>query len=368
LQARLDKLGSTLTINAANYTTSISISSLRKNLTETLAIVEEVLFTPAFKQEDFERIQKQMLEGVVYQQQRPTWLASQATRQVLFADTIYQRSGDGSATSIAALSLDDVKSFYKRHYTPQGAQIIVVGDITKRQITDELAFIDKWQGEVAPLLRPQLVQPLSEQKIYLVDKPGAPQSIVRMVRQGLPFDATGEVYLTQLANFNLAGNFNSRVNQNLREDKGYTYGASGYLASNREVGAIVFSAQVRADTTIASIVELQKELESFSKDGMTEDEMAFLRLAVGQQDALKYETPAQKAGLLSSILAYSLEEDYLQQRNELVEVISRQTLNEVSAKWFQPQQYQIIVVGDAKALKPQLETLQIPIEELEIVR
>lgn len=199
-------------------------------------------------------------------------------------------------------------------------------------------------------------------------KYGSPQSIVRFVRQGLPFDATGEVYLTQLANFNLAGNFNSRINQNLREDKGYTYGASGYFAANREVGAIVFSAQVRADTTAASIKEIQSELGKYSKQGITDEEMEFLRLAVGQQDALKYETPSQKAQLISSILAYSLDEDYLQQRNEIVETVSKSTLNKMAAKWFTPDDYQIIVVGDVQALKPQLESLQIPLEELEIVR
>ncbi|NVD07532.1 insulinase family protein [Vibrio sp. JPW-9-11-11] len=368
IQARLDKLGSTLSVSAGNYTTTLSVSSLEKNLTETLVIAQEVLFKPAFRQQDFERIQKQMLEGLVYQHQRPSWLASQATRQVLFADTIYQRPNDGTESSVAALTLADVKQFYQRHYTPQGAQIIVVGDMTKRQVKQQLGFIAQWQGKIPPLLRAQSVNPLTEPRIYLVDKPGAPQSIVRMVRQGLPFDATGEVFLTQLANFNLAGNFNSRVNQNLREDKGYTYGASGYLASNREVGAIVFSAQVRADATLASLIEMQKELTKYSQDGMTDEEMKFLRLAVGQQDALKYETPSQKAGLLGSILAYSLDEDYLKQRNEIVETVDKRTLNQLASKWFSPQDYQIIVVGDAQSLKAQLESLQIPIEELEIIR
>ncbi len=368
LQGELDKLGSTVSIDAGNYTTSISISSLDKYLPETLAIVEEILFEPAFKQQDFDRIQKQMLEGVVYQHQKPSWLASQATRSVLFAGSIYQRSNDGTEKSISGLTLADVKSFYKKHYTPQGAQIVVVGDVSTRQIKSELAFIENWKGEEAPLLRPQVVTPLKDQKIYLVDKPGAPQSIVRFVRQGLPFDATGETYLTQLANFNLAGNFNSRINLNLREDKGYTYGASGYLAANREVGAIVFSAQVRADSTIASIKEIEKELQQYSQSGMTDDEMKFLRLAVGQQDALKYETPSQKSMLLSSILSYSLDEDYLKQRNDIVETVSKSTLDELAQKWFTPEDYQIIVVGDAKSLKPQLESLQIPVEELEIIR
>lgn len=356
-----------MSINAGNYTSTISISSLEKYLPQTLAVVEEVLSKPAFNEQDFARVKKQMLEGVVYQHQKPSWLASQATRQVLFDGSIYQRASDGTASSIQGLSLDDVKQFYRKQYTPQGTQIVVVGDMKQKAITEQLRFIDGWHGDPAPLLRPQLVKPLKGQSIYLVDKPGAPQSIVRMVRQGLPFDATGEVFLTQLANFNLAGNFNSRLNQNLREDKGYTYGASGYLASNREVGAVVFSAQVRADATVASIKEMQSELTRFSQSGLTEQEMKFLRLAVGQQDALKYETPSQKTNLLGSILSYSLDEDYLQQRNEIVERVDKTTLDALAKKWFDPSDYQIIVVGDATRLKPQLESLQIPVQELEIV-
>lgn len=367
LQAQLDRLGSTINISAGAYTTKITVSSLKQNLSETLAIVEEQLFTPAFELDDFERLKMQMLEGVVYQHQQPSWMASQATRQVLFGDSIFARSSDGTEQSIKSITLQDIKNFYRDNYTPQGAHIIVVGDVSKREIKKELSFIESWEAEAAPLLRPQIVKPLTEQKLYLVDKPGAPQSIVRMVRKGLPFDATGELYLSQLANFNLGGNFNSRINQNLREDKGYTYGAGSYFASNRETGAIVFNAQVRADVTVASIIELQNELQEISISGLTQDEVDFMRLAVGQQDALKYETPAQKAMLLSNILAFSLDEDYLQQRNDIVEMVDKETLNNLARKWFDPNDYQFIVVGDAKTLKPELEKLDIPVVELEII-
>ncbi|CSC27171.1 protease%2C insulinase family/protease%2C insulinase family [Vibrio cholerae] len=353
---------------AGAYSTSIVVSSLKKNLPETLQISQEMLLKPAFKQSDFARLQQQMLQGVVYQHQQPSWLASQATRQVLWGESLFARSGDGTQASISALTLKDVKQFYRQHYTPHGAQIAVVGDISAREIRQQLQFIADWKGEAAPLINPQVVPTLTKQKIYLVDKPGAPQSIIRMVRKGLPFDATGELYLTQLANFNLAGNFNSRINQNLREDKGYTYGAGSYFASNREIGAIVFNAPVRADVTVEAIQEMIKEMHHFSQAGMSEEEMKFLRLAVGQQDALMYETPAQKAQLVSSILTYSLDRDYLQQRNEIVKSVDRSTLNELAAKWFNPEDYQIIVVGDAKRLKPQLEKLGIPLEELEIIR
>ncbi|ENC6730387.1 insulinase family protein [Vibrio navarrensis] len=368
IQAELDKLGSTISVSAERYTTNVTLSALEKNLPATLQILQEMVQSPAFKEEDFARAQKQMIEGAVYQQQQPSWMASQATRQVVFGDTLFARSSDGTLASLQALTLDDVKAFYQSHYTPQSAQIVVVGDLSKRDVSKQLAFWKAWKDDAAPLYRPQVVKAQTEPKIYLVDKPGAPQSVIRMVRLGLPYDATGEMFLAQLANFNLAGNFNSRLNQNLREDKGYTYGAQGYFSGNLETGVVVFDAQVRADATVAALMEMENELSEFSLSGMSDEELAFMRQAVGQQDALKYETPGQKAGLIGNILAYSLDEDYLQQRNALVEQVSKQTLNELSAKWFDPSQYQMIVVGDAKTLRPQLEKLNKEIEELEIIR
>ncbi|WP_390904867.1 M16 family metallopeptidase [Vibrio rarus] len=366
LQAELDKLGSSVSLAAGQYNTTLTVSSLSKNFTATMALVEKSLFQPLFKEDDFKRVKRQMLEGVVYEHQKPSWLASQATREVLYGDSIYSRSSSGTLASVQNLTLQDVKDFYKTFYTPKGTQILLVGDLSQQQVRKDLSSLLDWQGEAPPLLRRSKLSAMGKQTLFLVDKPGAPQAAVRLVRRGLPFDATGETYLTQLANFNLGGNFNSRINQNLREDKGYTYGASTYVASNREVGAIVATAQVRADSTAPAIVELIKEMDNVSKEGFTDKEIEFMRLAVGQQDALKYETPAQKAYLLSSILTYNLDHDYLATRNSIVANVSKQTLNEMASKWFNPADYQIIVVGDAKQLMPQLKTLNFPIQALEI--
>nr|ABE98254.1 putative protease [Vibrio anguillarum] len=344
------------------------VSSLKKNVAATLDVVEEVLFHPAFKESDFTRLKQQMLEGLVYQHQTPGWLASQATRQVLFGNSIFARSSEGTESITKRFNIRRCKTLLCETLHATWYANRCRWRHFQKEVAKQLTFLGQWRGEASPLLHPQVVNSLTERKIYLVDKPDAPQSIVRFVRKGLPFDATGELFLSQLANFNLAGNFNSRINQNLREDKGYTYGAGSYFASNREVGAIVFNAQVRADATVASIVEIEKEMATFSQSGLTDQELKFMRLAVGQQDALTYETPSQKAQLLSNILTYSLDEDYLQQRNELVENVKKSTLNKLAAKWFAPQEYQIIVVGDAKTLKPQLEKLDIPVEELEIIR
>ncbi|AAW85037.1 peptidase family M16 [Aliivibrio fischeri ES114] len=366
LQKKLDKLGSSVSFNSGSYTTTISVASLTKNIDQTLAIVNEMLFEPAFEQADFDRLQKQAVEGLVYEHQRPSWLASQATREILFKGTIFDRSPDGSLTSVQALTLDDVKAFYKQTYTPIGTQIVSVGDINKSDLINKLAFLSDWKGATPEILAPQRLPTLNEQKIYLINKPNAPQSVVRFVRQGMPFDATGELYQTQLANFNLGGNFNSRINQNLREDKGYTYGAGGYLMGNKEIGMSIFYAQVRADVTVESIKEFISEMNKFKKDGMTVDELNFMRLAVGQQDALKYETPGQKAHLLGKILTYSLDDDFIDEQNELIETLGRDKLNSLAAKWFDPAQYQIVVVGDEKELLPKLKSLGVPVEVMTV--
>ncbi len=368
IQAELDKLGSVISVAATGYTTDVSVSSLEKNLEPTLKVVEEMLLSPAFKQEDFERVKEQALEGLVYEHQSPSWMAAQASRQVLYGDSIYARPKDGTLSGMKALTLDDIREFYDTHYTPHGAQITVVGDVSKQDLEKKLAFWANWQDDAAPLYAPQTIPALGKQKVHLVDKPGAPQSVVMMVRQGMPYDATGDFFLGQLANYNLSGNFNSRINQNLREEKGYTYGAYGYFSGSPETGSVVFTAQVRADSTVASIIEMENELQEFSQSGMTDDELTFMRQAVGQKDALKYETPTQKAELISDIFKYNLDKDYIQQRNAIVEKVDKQTLNSLAQKWFVPNDYQIVVVGDAKSLRPQLEKLGKDVEELEIIR
>jgi zinc protease len=338
---------------------------LDKNIVQTLDILEERLFKPAFNEADFDRLKAQSIEGAVYEHQRPDWLASQATREILYKGTPFSLPPEGTKVSLNSITLKDVTDFYDTYYTPNGADIVVVGDVTEQQLTKKIDFLSKWQGAAKPVPSAIVLPSIEKQAIWMVDKPGAPQTIIRLVRQGLPYDATGELYETQLANFNLAGNFNSRLNLNLREDKGYTYGAGGYQTGGKEVGLSVYYAQVRADASLASAKEFLAELEKMSSEGVTDKEVDFMRLAVGQKDALSYETPSKKAQLLGQILTYSLPDNFVEERNEIVAKISKERLNELAEKWFNPDDYQIIVVGDAKALTPQFETLGIPMKTIQ---
>ena len=364
MASQLDTLGSSITVNAGLYSTTISLTSLTKNLPQTLALFEQRLLTPNFTESDFKRLKKQMLEGIVYEHQSAEWLANQATRDVLFKGTVFSRPTEGTQASINALTLQDVKNFYQRYYTPNGADIVVVGDINTKQLQNDLTPLAAWKGQSEPVFTTPTLPQLSQQAVWLVNKPHAPQTVIRFVRQGLAYDATGELFKTQLANFNLAGNFNSRLNMNLREDKGYTYGAGGYLTGGREVGVTNFYAQVRANATLPAIKEFMAELKRMSTTGLTDKEVQFMRLAVGQQDALSYETPAKKAALLGTILSYDLPKDFVAQRNHIVATITKAEMDKLAQKWFNPKDYQIVIVGDAKTLLPQLKTLGLPVHQL----
>ncbi|KAE8175575.1 M16 family metallopeptidase [Photobacterium carnosum] len=364
MASKLDTLGSSITVNAGLYGSTISLTTLTKNLPQTLALFEQRLLTPNFTESDFKRLKKQMLEGIVYEHQSAEWLASQATRDVLFKGTVFSRPAEGTHASINAITLQDVKDFYQRYYTPNGADVVVVGDISSKNLKADLAPLTAWKGQPEPVFSTPILPHLSQQAVWLVNKPNAPQTVIRFVRQGLAYDATGELFKTQLANFNLAGNFNSRLNLNLREDKGYTYGAGGYLTGGREIGLASFYAQVRANATLPAIKEFMTELKRMSMTGLTDKEVKFMRLAVGQQDALSYETPAKKAALLGNILSYDLPKDFVAQRNHIVATITKTEMDKLAQKWFNPKDYQIVIVGDAKTLLPQLKTLDLPIHQL----
>lgn len=362
----LDKLGSSVSISSGMRTTTVSLSTLKKNLAETMTLASQALFEPAFRQQDFDRIKAQMLESMMMRSQSATGLASQARKNIMYTDAYRTMPGEGSIETLSNITLDDVKQFYREHYVPNDTKVIVVGDISREKALTYLSPLAKWEeGKDVVAAKPQ-PKHYDQSRIWLVDKPDAPQSVIQMVRHAKRYDVTGEMYLAQLANFNLAGNFNSRLNQNLREDKGYTYGAGGSVMAGIDGGQIVFDAQVRADVTVDALNEMRNELAKASRQGFTDAEVDFMRLAVGQQDALNYETPGEKAGLIAGILQLDLPEDYRNQQKAIVETVQKETLNAVAKRWFNPNDYQIIVVGDAKSLAPELKTLGLPVEPLAI--
>ncbi|MDO7085294.1 pitrilysin family protein [Pseudocolwellia sp. AS88] len=353
----LEKLGSSVHISSSDEYLSVSVNSLTKHLNATMALVNEKLMQPAFIESEFQRNQNNAIQGVNNNKKDAGYLASTAFNQLLQADNIAAMPSGGTEETLKNITLDDVKAFYAKQIKPSGGQLIVVSDLKKEELLKTFDVFKAWQGEGQSL---DLTLPVPNTKmgvIYLVNKDDAAQSVIRMGKRSITQDITGEYYKSYLMNFPLGGDFNSRINLNLREDKGYTYGARSYFSADKLAGAFIASAEVRADVTDKSIIEFVNEIKNYTQNGITAEELEFMRKAINQKDALKYETPRAKLGFLAQILEHDLSPDFVKERNEIVENITAEEINALAKKHLNLSDMLTVVVGDASVLKPQLEAL-----------
>ncbi len=358
----LEKLGSSISFSAGDQYMTVFVSSLSKNLQPTLKLLEEKLLRPAFAADDFSRLQQQSLQGLQHAEKSAAYLARKHLRRLLFADHIRAYPSEGSIESLSKLTAAQLKAYYQQHVKPKGSMLIVASDLPKETVEQQLSSLFQgWQGE-AKVLNTQ-IPPAKAQHgvIYLVDKADAPQAEIRIAKRSLPMDISGEFFRANLMNFVLGGNFNSRINLNLREDKGYTYGAFTGFSGDKFAGSFVASAAVRADVAGAAIEQFLAELNKYRTLGIQSDELEFMRQAIHQSDALQYETPQAKLGFMSQILEYQLSPDFVKTRNQIVENISQQEINALAAKHLDPSSMLILVVGDAKTLMPQLQQTGWPV-------
>jgi zinc protease len=367
LSNELQKLGSSVRFGAGNENTTLTIRSLSKNLDATLDIAAERLLRPKFDADDFERVKAQTLQTIRQSKVQAATTAQVVYQLVLFGEeNTFSYLNIGTEEAVAALTLDDVVLFYTTHYAPQIGSIIAVSDLSQDDLVKKLSVFEDWQGVVAPTPELSEYPNIGGTKIYLVDKPGAPQSEIRIGRRGLKYDATGEYYRSYLMNFALGGAFNSRINLNLREDKGYTYGARTGFYGNKEYGMYTASAGVRTDATAASIVEFENEIRNYAESGITEPELSFTRKAIGQRDARSFETPGQKLAFLARILVYDLDASFVDTQNEILAAIGQDELNELAKKHLKMDEMIIVVVGDKATVLPQLEGLGYDIVEMDV--
>ncbi len=359
IQEELRKLGSSIGIGGGRGQSTVFISSLKKNLDKTLTLAEEILMRPKFAEEDFERLKKQQIEGVKSSRKDPSSIANEAYNKLLYGkDHIYGIPTSGDETSIEKITLADVQSFYQKYYSPSVSELVVVGDITEGEIMPSIQFLKDWASKKVDIPSVAITEKPEKTKIYLVDKTDAPQSEIRIgYLTDLTYDVTGDYYKSFLMNFPLGGAFNSRINLNLREDKGWTYGARSFFSADEEIGSYTARAGVKAVATDSSVVEFIKEIKDYNKNGISKEELAFMKSSIGQRDARNYETPRQKAGFLRRIVHYDLDRTFVEEQTKMVENITKAELDALAKKYLQPDNMCILVVGDEATNRPKLEKL-----------
>lgn len=365
--AELQKLGSNVGVFSSNDAVIYSVSSLTKNLDQTLALLKERMFKPKFTQDALDRVKKQNIQGLKNAKTRPASVASDVFEKILYGnDNPRVDVSNGTEETIESITLADVEEFYKQNMAPNVTSIVVVGDIKEDEAKAKLDFLNQWEKKEIKLLSPAAGKTFNKTVVYLVDVPKAAQSEIRIgFTNNLTYDATGEYYKVGLMNYNLGGAFNSRINLNLREDKGWTYGARSGFSADKYDGVFTASAGVKAAATDSSVVEFIKEITNYYQSGIKGDELEFMKSSIGQADARKYETNGQKAGFLSRILEYNLKSDYVVTQTNILNNIKKEELDALAKKYLDMNKMVILVVGDKASTLPGLQKLGYEIVELD---
>ncbi|MBU6325841.1 MAG: insulinase family protein, partial [Bacteroidetes bacterium] len=359
ISQELEKLGSSINFGAGSTSTNISVACLRENLDKTMEILEDMLFNPAFPKSEFDRNKKQSLEQFNFIKNNRSQAASNAWAALMNSGTPMATMASGLQKDVEKLTIEDLKAFHAKYYAPELTRVVVVGNVNKEEAMKALSFLNKWKPTGAAAPATPVMPKWTSNHIFMVDFPNSEQSEIRIGFNALPYDASGEFFRSTLMNFPLGGNFNSRINLNLREEKAWTYGSrAGFSPAYKNLpGNWVFSSSVRASATDSAIVEVVKEINKFKKEGMTQEEFNFTRNSVLANQALEFESNMQKSGFIYNILNRNLPEDYTRQQEQVLKGITLEELNQLAAKNLSTDRMVILVVGDAATLKPRLEKL-----------
>lgn len=366
--AELQKIASSISVSSGKDDITFSIQTLKKNLDKTLALMQERIFSPQFNQEDLDRIKRQLQESFKQSKTQPATVATDVIAKLNFGpNNILAVSESGTAESVANISLNDIQHYYDNYMTSKGLKVVVVGDIKEAEILPKLAFLNKLPNKTVTIPKVEATpMPNNESQIYLVDIPKAAQTEFRVgYNTGLKFDATGEYYRASLLNYALGGDFNSRLNLNLREDKGWTYGARSSFAGDEYDGDFKFSSGIKAEATDSALGEVIKEIRNYAANGITEDELSFMKNAIGQRDARAYETSIQKAGFIRMILDYNLPANYTATQAKILQNMTKKEMDGLIKKHISADRLNMLLVGDKAKILPGLQKMGYKIIELD---
>ena len=367
MSRELQKLGSSVSVFSGMDAITFQVQSQVKHIDATLKLLQERMFNPRFTQEAFDRIQRQMLESFKIAKTQPSSIADDVFAKINYGrEHILGISPEGTEETVKGFTLADIQSYYDNYMTSQGTQVVVVGDMSQDEILPRLAFLNNLPNKKIDIPAIPQAPSVEKTKIYLVNVPKGAQSEVRAgYVTGLKYDATGEYYKAGAMNYALGGAFNSRLNLNLREDKGWTYGAGGGFSGGKQTGEYEFSASIKSSATDSAVAEVVREMKEYAEAGITDDELVFVKNAIGQRDALRYETGFQKAGFIGNILNYGLPADFVDQQNKILAGLSKAEVNALAKKWINTEKMNILVVGDKEKILPGLQKLGYEIIELD---
>lgn len=358
LPEELERLGASLTVGAGADATEVTLDTLASTLAPSLALTADVLMRPRLTADDFARIKAERLADLALRVDQPTAIARLVFNRVVYGRHPYAPPIEGEAATVGKIQAADVERFFRAHYGPAAATIVVVGDVTVADARGALeAALGRWKGKATRPRRPA-APVAAAPTLAFIDRPGAPQSVVAIGRLG-PDAADPAQAADDIVNTALGGSFASRLNSALREEKGYTYGVGSTFIRNQWAGTWRVFSQIRTDVTVPAIKEALAIIAATAAAPLPPDELAKTKALIIRGLPQGFET---NAGIASAYLGLALDGRPLTYYRDLPAALAAVTgeagQRAAAAAWHD---LTIVVVGDAAAIGADLATLGLPI-------
>ena len=355
---QVQSIGAQLTTGSFWDNSGARILTLTKNFDRALDIFADVVQNAEFPEAELETYRRRVLGSLIQRRDQPEVIADIVYNRVLYGDA-HPYGVTINEKSAKAVKREDIRKFYDTFYRPNNAVLIVVGDTDMTTLTPKLeSAFRNWQpGEVPKMSVPE-ARPREKSVIYLVDKPGAAQSVISVGQVGVARNSD-DFFALQVLNTMLGGQFVSRINLNLREDKGYTYGARSNFSWRRGAGPFIATAPVQSFSTKESVIEIMKELRGIRGEiPVTPQELDYSKQSIIRRFPSGFETVDQMASQLVNMVVYDLPQTYFNDFITKVNSVSMEDINRVANKYLTPDKMAIVVVGDRKTIEAGLKEIQ----------
>ena len=357
-------LGTELSSGASMDSSSVGASSLIKNFPGALDLMSDIVLHPTFPPEEVERRRASRIAAFTDERSDPDTIVARTGVSALFGPhNPFGYDNSGTEPSIKAMTREDMMNFWKTNYVPNNAALVVSGNIP---VDDLKALAESkfgaWKGGefvVPPIVAPET----TKAKIIIVDRPGAQQTMVRLLQLGVD-RSTPDYPALEVMNSELGGLFSSRINLNLREEHGYTYGAASFFVYRRSLGYFGAGGGIRTDVTAPAVMEILKEIHRMIDTPMKPEELSLAKDSQSRSLPGIFETSGGEAGALSEIFVYNLARDYFSRLPDQFNAVTAEAAEAVAKKYLHPDQLILVCVGDRAKIEPELLKLDLGAVEI----
>lgn len=355
LEEALGQLGATISINSQTESIDISGSVLSRNLSELVALLEEMILQPRFDEKDLELIKQKSITSLQRQKTIPNSMAYNAASDLLYGKgSLFAQNLMGTVESVDLITMEDVKEYYNRYIIPSGAKLLIVGDVSLENSKKHFSpLIDAWQEKpsVVPVIEPNNFK--AEGRVFFIDYPGAQQSSIMLVKRAMPFNDS-DYFPTTFVNHAMGSGSNGRLFEELRLKRGYTYGAYSYLSSGNFINTYLASSDVQSSVT-KEAVDVFSDLYKNYSETFSEKDLELTKRALVRSEAGAFETPYSLLNVLNAIADYNLPDNYIENYIDLYNNMTLDKAKEMIKKNMNESDMIYIVVGDAKTQLKRLE-------------